>query len=205
MSADRRSKAFGAGDQGLIRFRLKVFIMISRTVRFLHPPWAVVISLTTICIAVGCSGTKPIPVEQGVVVRGKVLKGGKPIVAQAPENIPGYDEMELVEISLVPLEGGAEEHPAGDYYGDYDTKTGDILFNGLGEGVPAGRYTLIVSLVNEMPASDDPDEALDGDAESDAFGGKFDAENSPFTITVPKDKVGGEFSFGTLDLEKPPS
>ncbi len=156
--------------------------------------WAKTLGLLLLLAAVaglGCS--RGLPVENGVIVRAKLLQNGQPLGASTGDLPPGMEDMAGFEIGLVP-EGGGEAHLRGMYYGEYSSADGLLVFKGPGKGVPAGRYTLTVRGQNAMP----------GDADNDPFGAKFGISTSPFKFDIPPDKLGSDFDLGEIDLEKPP-
>jgi hypothetical protein len=146
--------------------------------------------LAWMVLCLGCGGS--LPVEQGVVVKGKVLQGGQPINLAGGDMPPGMEESTGFEVALVP-EGGGEEHLRGMYYGEYSTDDGSVVFRGPGQGIPPGSYVLTVAGADAMP----------GDTIGDPFQGKFLTETSPFKIEVPPGKIGDEHDFGELDLQNP--
>jgi hypothetical protein len=143
-------------------------------------------------LLLGCGGG--LPVEQGVIVKGKVLQDGQPLnVGGGADMPPGMEEEPPFEMALVP-EGGGEAHLRGMYYGEYSASDGTVVFTGPGKGIPPGNYVLTVTGTDSMP----------GDALGDPFQGKFLVETSPFTVIVPPDKIGEEYDFGEFDLSNPP-
>ncbi|HZL87790.1 MAG TPA: hypothetical protein VFB96_05385 [Pirellulaceae bacterium] len=58
--------------------------------------------------------------------------------------------------------------------------------------MPPGKYRLTVAL-------------NDGTNDLDAFQGKYSLEQSKMEVTVPENKVGGSYDFGTIDLDSPPT
>ena len=139
----------------------------------------------------GCS--RGLPVDKGVIVRAKLVKGGQPLTAAMGDAPPGMDDALGIEIALVP-QGSGEEHVRGMYYGEYSSAESMVVFRGPGKGIPAGKYTLTVRGQNAMP----------DDAANDPFGAKFGIETSPFQVDIPPDKLGGEHDLGEIDLDKPP-
>ena len=121
----------------------------------------------------GCGGGyKP---KQGVVVTGTVLKGGKPM--EVPRQDVGFGHL---EVRLVPAVGGPVS--------TYAEKDGTFKIVGAGDGIPPGSYRLAVSL-------------QDNGWNSDGLKGAFSDKDSPIKVEVPKEKLGGTFDLGALDLD----
>lgn len=146
-------------------------------------------------LPLGCGGGR-LPVDQGVIVRVKLLKGGQPLSGAMANMPPGVEDTSPFEIALVPQGGAdaAETHLRGMYIAEYSAADGVAVFKGPGKGIPAGKYTLTVRAANVMP----------GDAENDPLGGKFDLETSPLVVDIPPDKLGSEFDLPEIDLDSPP-
>ncbi|GIW90460.1 MAG: hypothetical protein KatS3mg109_0892 [Pirellulaceae bacterium] len=141
----------------------------------------------------GCNRTPKLPVEQGVIVKAKILKGGQPLKAQDDSGIPGYELIQPYQISLVPV-GGSEGHQRGEYVGIYD-QTGLVTFLGAGKGVPPGVYKLVIVGSGAMP---------DAEGSEDPLGGRFNRQNTPLQFTITVANVGKEQDLGTIDLDNPP-
>jgi hypothetical protein len=107
--------------------------------------------------------------------QGRLLKGGQPFVPK---------EGEYVEITFVPIPSDGK--PAQDYYfADVDQTTGTFQPAGKNKkGMPPGKYRVAVELMKKK---------------KDQFGGKFDAEKSPFVFDV--DAKTPEI---VIDLDSPP-
>ncbi|MCO6456998.1 MAG: hypothetical protein J5I93_16990 [Pirellulaceae bacterium] len=146
-------------------------------------------------LGMGCGGGR-LPVDQGVIVRVKLLKGGQPLSGAIADLPPGVEGTSPFEIALVPQGGAdaAETHLRGMYYGEYSPADGVAVFRGPGKGIPAGRYTLTVRALDVMP----------GDAENDPLGGKFDIETSTLVFDIPPDQLGKEYDLPEIDLDSPP-
>ncbi|MBM4000934.1 MAG: hypothetical protein FJ297_15585 [Planctomycetes bacterium] len=155
--------------------------------------------LIAMAITLGCQGDK-LSVDEGIVVKGKLFKGGQPLGAavrssdQGPP-IPGMEAIAPFQVSLVP-EGGQEGHARGAYAGKV-ADDGSVAFSGPGKGIPPGIYRLVVVGTNTMPDAEG--------ASADPFRGKFTLDKTPFRFTITVAHVGKEFDLGTIDLDRPPS
>jgi len=139
-----------------------------------------------ICIAVltaiaGCGSGVKLP--KGVIVKGKVLKGGIPL--EAPNRAGGSSQ---IRVLLFPVNAGPQDQRSEAY--DLATESGDFSIVYAGYGVEPGKYKLAVLQFL--------------DPNKDGLEGKFDPENTPMEIDVPSDKVGGTIDVGTIDLDMPP-
>jgi hypothetical protein len=107
---------------------------------------------------------------------GRLLKGGQPFIPQ---------EGEFIEITFVPIPPDGNP-PTDFYYAEVDQATGTFRPAGKnGRGMPPGKYRVAVELMKKK---------------KDKFGGKFDAEKSPFVFDVD-----GRTSEVVIDLDKPGS
>lgn len=121
----------------------------------------------------GCNaGYQP---KQGVVVTGRLLKGGKPL--EVPRQDVGFGN---VELRLVPTVGGAVSSSVG--------KDGSFKIVGAGAGIAPGSYRVAVT-------------QQDHGWNSDALQGAFSDNDSPITVEVPQDKLGRTFDLGVLELD----
>jgi hypothetical protein len=118
----------------------------------------------------GCSPSIP----KGVIVTGKITKGGAAVTA--PEG--------PVQLTLASTTQNAEGESTGS--GAILKEDGTFRFEGAGKGVPPGTYRLHML----------------GDAGPgvDAFDGAYSGEKFVKEFEVPADKVGGEFDVGTIEL-----
>jgi hypothetical protein len=124
-------------------------------------------------VAAGCTGN-PTP-KTGVVVTGKVVKGGMPLAAERlpPGEFPA-------EIIFVPAAGGDAERQA-------LLPDGTFKEDGAGKGIAPGKYKLaVLHYPQGRPA--------------DGLQGAFSEQNSPINIDIPADKSGGEHDLGTIEL-----
>ena len=120
-------------------------------------------------VVTGCGG-------DGLLrTQGRLLKGGQPFIPK---------EGEFIEITFVPILPDGK--PPGDhYYADVDQTTGTFQPAGKNKkGMPPGKYRVAVELMKKK---------------KDLFGGKFDAEKSPFIFDV--DTKTQEI---VIDLDNPP-
>lgn len=129
-----------------------------------------------IAISLGCGGEAKIG-NAGVKIRGKVVKGGAPL--EVPRRDIGLGS---VELHLVPADESVEPQVA------MVAEDGSFEIVAAGQGIAPGSYKLAVYQQNEGPGSD-------------LLMGKFSKENSPISIDVPSDKVGGELDLGTIELD----
>jgi hypothetical protein len=107
--------------------------------------------------------------------RGRVLQGGQPLVAK---------DGETLEVMFVPIPADGKP-PTDFYYAEVDQTTGTFRPAGKnGKGMPPGKYRVAVELMKKK---------------KDQFGGKFDAEKSPFVFDV--DAKTPEI---VIDLDHPP-
>lgn len=125
--------------------------------------------------AIGCSGNPP--VDQGVIVKGKLVNDGKPL--EVPNREIGLGRVELQLIA--PGAGGELE--AAEALPD-----GSFEFLGPGKGVKPGEYKLVVL-------------QQDKGFGSDMLEGKFNEVNSPIKVSVPADKLGATHDLGVVDLK----
>lgn len=128
--------------------------------------------------ALGCSDNPGYDVPTGVVVTGKVLKGGQPLAV--PRADVGFG---MIEVALVPENAST---------GPRETATAgaDGYFEvlGMGKGVPPGRYKVAVY---------QRDKGID----SDALEGAFSDEKTPISVDVLKDNVGGKLDLKVIELD----
>lgn len=148
--------------------------------------------LVAIVLAAACGKSQRLPVEQGVVVKATILKGGQPLKAKDDSGIPGYELIQPFQFSLVPV--GGEGHQRGEYIGIYN-ESGVVTFTGAGKGVPPGVYKLVIVGSGGMP---------DAEGSEDPLGGRFNRENTPLQFTITVANVGKEQDLGTIDLDNPP-
>src|SRR5262245_25394215 len=114
---------------------------------------------------VGCSNGNP-PAKTGVIVTGKVLKGGQPLTVE--KSPPGEPPAEVVFIPLFP--GGERE-------AQWLKPDGSFEEIGQQKGIKPGKYRLAVLHFVKGRGSD-------------GLGGAFSEQASPIEIDVPADKSG---------------
>jgi len=129
-------------------------------------------------IFAGCEGGPKI--AKGVVVKGKVLKGGAPIPGVRPEIGLG-----LVQISLLPVAPNTESGFS------LLKEDGSFEIIGSGKGIPAGKYKVVIVQRDQMPG------------QPSAVPDSFSEANSTMQVEIPADKVGGSHDLGTIDIDKP--
>lgn len=146
--------------------------------------WVPVVWLAPALVATtGCGGPPVAP--PGVTVVGVLTRAGKPFVLPGRDVGLGDVEVHLVPVGLVGAPAGTEtglqaESGLADGNGRFEIR-------GAGGGVPSGRYRVAVF-------------ARDRGFQSDALGGAFAPERTPFEIELPEKLLGEVFDVGTLDL-----
>ena len=116
-------------------------------------------------------------VEPGVIVRGRIVKSGQPLVV--PNREVGLGNVEVI---LVPIGGGNAGRGTGSRVGAED---GSFEIVGPGLGVRPGTWRLAVYQQDQGYGSD-------------MLEGAFSEEASPITIEVPADER--KTDLGTIDL-----
>jgi hypothetical protein len=153
---------------------------------------AVLLGLAGLIAAAGCNRSQKLPVEQGVIVKAKIVQSGKPLKAKDDSGIPGYESIQPFQITLVPQ--GSEGHQRGEYIGTYD-ESGTVRFVGPGKGIPPGVYKMVIVGTVGTP----------GEAGSeDPLGGRYTLQNTPLQFTITVEHLGKEQDLGTIDLDNPP-
>ena len=108
--------------------------------------------------------------------RGRLVKGGQPLVAK---------EGEVIQVTFVPVPADGKP-PADFYFAATDQATGTFRPAGKdGRGMPPGKYRVAVEVMKKK---------------KDQLGGRFDAEKSPFVFDVADESTVIE-----IDLDKPPA
>lgn len=131
--------------------------------------------LTCLLAWTGCGDGNP-PVQKGVVVKGKIVRDGKPL--EVPNRDIGLGRVEL--LLIMPGTGGELESALAE-------PDGTFVFMGPGKGVAAGSYKLVVL-------------QQDKGFQSDMLEGAFSEANTPIQVTIPQDKLGDTHDLGTIDL-----
>jgi hypothetical protein len=124
----------------------------------------------------GCGGGDD-SVKPGVVVRGKLLKGGQPL--SVPNQAVGAG---MVQVALIPADKPGEPERA------LAKPDGTFQVVGSGKGLAAGRYKLAVF-------------QRDHGMESDQLAGAFNEKSTPIIVELPASKVGGQVDLGDFDLD----
>lgn len=129
-------------------------------------------------VACGCSDDPGYKVPKGVIVAGKVLKGGQPLAV--PRADVGFG---MIEVALVP-----ENASIGPRETATASSDGSFEVLGMGKGVPPGRYKLAIF-------------QRDKGVDSDALEGAFSDEKTPISVDVTKDKLGGKLDMKVIELD----
>jgi hypothetical protein len=134
------------------------------------PRLLTVIAVALTFFAAGCGG-------DGLLrTQGKLLKDGKPFVA---------NEGEYIHVIFVPIRSDGKP-PENHYVAEVDQSTGEFKPAGAQlKGMPPGKYRVAIELMKKR---------------KDLLKGKFDEVNSPFVVDVDKDTK--EI---VIDLDKPPA
>jgi len=135
------------------------------------------LGLALLCggMAIGCGDDVP----KGVIVKGKILKGGQPLAVPRSDIGLGWVQVELV--------------PEGKTEGTETTRTkedGTFEFQGEGKGIAVGKYRLAVYHFEQGPIAD-------------GLKGAFSAVNSKINVDVPADKTGSFVDLGAIELDAP--
>lgn len=132
--------------------------------------------LFTALMLAGCSGGNP-PAKVGVIVKGKVLKGGQPLTVE--KTPPGEVPAEVVFMPLFP-DGERESQGL----------KPDGTFEEIGQekGIKPGKYRLAVLHFVKGRGSD-------------GLNGAFSEQASPIEVEIPADKSGGTFELPTIELD----
>jgi hypothetical protein len=144
----------------------------------------VVLLLILACLGCGGSGYK---VPQGVVVRGKLLKGGVALTVPGSEVGVGWVEVQLIPATEIGRSGDQGDVAVVSAELTWAKPDGSFEFVGAGKGVKPGAYRLAVYQRAQGP-------------DTDQLNGVFSKENTPITVEVPE-TIGGSHDLGTIDLE----
>src|SRR5262245_54995208 len=145
--------------------------------------YGVLLAAFVACLVTGCRGGYRI--APGVIVTGKVIQGGKPLSVPNLASGEGY-----IRVQLCPQSARADGSPGDATAGEYNPSDGSVTFQYAGKGIAPGKYLLTV-------------EASDGT--TDLLKRKFGLDKSKYHVTVPENKVGATYDFGTIDLDTPPA
>jgi hypothetical protein len=128
-----------------------------------------------LCLAWGCGPSA----ERGVIVKGKLTKGGVPLT------IPGMESgNSSITVTLAPVTPDPKATSQGGQA--MLDNTGGFQIVGAGKGVTPGKYRL--HLQGEVAPGED------------AFSGAYSGEKWLKEVEVPADKLGGELDLGTIEL-----
>ena len=130
-----------------------------------------------VAFLLGCGGYKP---ATGVIVKGKVTKGGAPITV--PNMASGTG---IVRVELFPVHADAQDQR--EATGTLSGSDGSFEIAGAGKGVTPGKYKLAIFA--------DPGDGVD------QLGEKFTGINSPIEVEVAEKNLGGIQDLGTLEVD----
>ena len=133
--------------------------------------------MLVLSLVAGC-GEEEYKAPDGVILKGRIVKSGRPLKLNRPDIGLG-----MVELMLLPSDAGESESGSVDANGMFE-------FRGPGNGVPAGRYKLAIYHWQEGPGT------------TDELGGQFGESVTPVEIEVPADKVGDTHNLGTIELNR---
>jgi len=138
------------------------------------------VGLLVLATVVGCGGGPQ--VAKGVIVKGKVLKGGAPIPGVRPEIGVG-----IIQISLVPV----VQSPTAESGIALLKADGSFEIMGAGKGIPAGKYKVAIMQRDQVPG------------QASAVPDAFSEANTKLEVEVPAAKVGNSHDLGVIDIDKP--
>jgi len=136
--------------------------------------------VVSLFLVAGCGPSVP----RGVIVKGKVTKGGAPLKLEGQSDA-SPTSIDLTLVSTTPNPDGSSSGSQGQL-----DANGEFRFAAAGKGVPPGKYQILMT-GNSGPGGD-------------AFGGAFNPPNFLKEFEVPADKVGGEFDVGTIEIDDLP-
>lgn len=129
---------------------------------------AVVVALA-VAVA-GCGGGGP----RRVIVKGRVVDGGKPLELQGDEFKAGAIG---VEVTFYPLDNAGKVDQSKQSYGTRIREDGTFLLDGeLGKGIPVGKYKAALRFSDPMYRTPK--------GQGDRWEGKFALDKTPFTFDV---------------------
>lgn len=135
------------------------------------------VALIGVAFLLGCGGYKP---ATGVVVKGKVTKGGTPITVPNMESKAG-----TVKIELFPIHANLQDERGSE--GTLSGADGAFEITGAGNGVKPGKYKLAIFA--------DPGDGVN------QLGDKFTGSNSPIDVEISEQNLGGTQDLGTLEVD----
>lgn len=138
--------------------------------------WRFVALIGVSCL-LGCGGYKA---ATGVVVKGKVTKGGAPITVPNMDSGTG-----TVKIELFPVH--ANEQDQRESVGTNGKADGSFEIAGAGKGIKPGKYKLAIFA--------DPGDGVN------QVGDRFTGSDSPIEVEVAEKNLGGTQDLGTLEVD----
>ncbi|HUE72351.1 MAG TPA: carboxypeptidase-like regulatory domain-containing protein [Pirellulaceae bacterium] len=132
------------------------------------------LALLSLMILTGCGPSVP----QGVIVTGKLTKGGTPLAGA--EDGTGAAVVTIVSVAKAEDGSSSGGQAATDASGAFRIVAG-------GRGVPPGKYRIHLE--------------ADAGPGQDLFGGAYSGINYLKEVEVPADKMGGEFDLGSIELD----
>lgn len=133
--------------------------------------------LVGVALILGCGGHKP---ATGIIVKGKVTKGGAPITVPNMESKVGTVKVELFPVYADPTDNREAE-------GTLSKADGSFEIVGAGKGIKPGKYKLAIFA--------DPGDGIN------QLGDKFTGLNSPIEVEVAETDVGGTKDLGNLEVD----
>ena len=134
-------------------------------------------ALIGVAFLLGCGGYKA---ATGVVVKGKVTKGG------APLTVPNMDSgTGTVKVELFPIHADAQDKRESE--GTNSKADGSFEIAGAGKGVKPGKYKVAIFA--------DPGDGVN------QVGERFTGSNSPIEVEVVEKNLGGTQDLGTLEVD----
>ena len=134
-------------------------------------------ALIGLSFLLGCGGYKA---PTGVVVKGKVTKGGAPIT------VPNMDAgTGTVKIELFPVHANAQDQR--ESAGTNSKADGSFEISGAGKGIKPGKYKLAIFA--------DPGDGVN------RVGDKFTGSDSPIEVDVSEKNLGRTQDLGTLEVD----
>lgn len=127
---------------------------------------------------IGCTSDDNPKAPPGVIIKGRVVKGGQAIHVPRPDIKYG-----LVEVAFI-AEGSPPDSSGESAVVETD---GNFQLVGIGKGLAAGKYKVTVR------------QMING---KDTFGEAFSQEATPIVVEIPAGKVGGEIKLDEIDLDK---
>ncbi|HEX5105959.1 MAG TPA: hypothetical protein VFV87_19205 [Pirellulaceae bacterium] len=132
------------------------------------------LGFVTLAVVAGCgSGYTP---PAGVIVTGKVVQGGQPVSTAPTED--GYNGAH-VNFFTTDGKGGDATVPC--------DANGNFRIEYAGEGLPPAHYKVSIAVRNGGP-------------ETDMLENKIGRDTTDIEFDIPKEKLGGEFDVGTIEI-----